>query len=106
MLDMADDNPFYSPTLKPQPARVARPGELLFEFVRASDRAPMSCGLRFHGESYGWEAQFFERGELWFSRGGFVTRALAVQWAEIERQAISGNRPRMMIIVGRRNRAL
>jgi len=29
--------------------------ELLFEFVRASDRAPMSCELRFHGESYGWE---------------------------------------------------
>jgi hypothetical protein len=22
--------------------------------------------LRFNGESYGWEAQFFERGELWF----------------------------------------
>jgi hypothetical protein len=24
----------------------------------------MSCVLRFHGESYGWEALFFERGEL------------------------------------------
>jgi hypothetical protein len=29
----------------------------------------MSCELRFHGESYGWEAQFFERGEFLFSRG-------------------------------------
>jgi hypothetical protein len=64
---------------------VARPGERLFEFLRASGRAPMSCELRFNGESYGWEAQFFERGELPYSRGGFVTRALAVQWAEKER---------------------
>ena len=40
------------------PPRVPRPGERLFEFVRASDKAPMSCELRFHGESYGWEAQF------------------------------------------------
>jgi hypothetical protein len=76
---MSDDDPFYSPTLKPSPPRVARPGELLFEFVRASDRAPMSCELRFHGESYGWEARFFERGELFHSRGGFVTRTLAVR---------------------------
>jgi hypothetical protein len=80
-----DEDPFYSPNLKPSAARVGRPGELLFEFVRAADRAPMSCELRFHGECYGWEAQFFERGELLYSRGGFVTRALAVQWAEEER---------------------
>jgi hypothetical protein len=33
------DEPFYSPTAKPAPPRVAKPGELLFEFVRASDRA-------------------------------------------------------------------
>jgi hypothetical protein len=89
MLDMSGDDPFYSPTLKPSPPRVARPGELLFEFVRASDRAPMSCELRFHGESYGWEVQFFERGELFYSRGGFVTRALAVQFAEEERKAFA-----------------
>ena len=49
-----------------------------------------SCELRFHGESYGWEAQFFERGELLFSRGGFVTGALAVQWAEEERAEMEG----------------
>jgi hypothetical protein len=34
-----------------------------------------------------WEAQFLERGELLYARGGFVTRALAVQWAEAERNA-------------------
>jgi hypothetical protein len=33
------DEPFYSPQSKPAPARVAKPGFLLFEFVRASDRA-------------------------------------------------------------------
>jgi hypothetical protein len=44
------------------------PGDVLFEFVRASDHAPMSCELRFHGESFGREAQFFERGELFESR--------------------------------------
>jgi hypothetical protein len=38
----------------------------------ASDQAPMSCELRFHGESFGWEAQFLERGELFASRGAFV----------------------------------
>src|SRR5262245_55542428 len=41
--------------------RQPKPGERLFEFVRASDRAPMSCWLRFHGETYGWEAKFVEQ---------------------------------------------
>jgi hypothetical protein len=64
----------------------------LLAFVRASDRAPMTCELRFHGESYGWEAQFLERGELLYARGGFVLRALAVQWAEQEQKALEGRR--------------
>jgi hypothetical protein len=86
------DDPFYSPNAKPPPPRVARPGELLFAFVRASDGAAMTCELRFNGESYGWEAQFLDRGELLISRGGFVTRALAVQWATEERRAIKRER--------------
>ena len=57
------DDPFTTPG-RVMPARVPRPGELLFQFVRASDRASLSCELRFHGESFGWEAQFLERGEL------------------------------------------
>jgi hypothetical protein len=44
---------------KPSPTRQTRPGELLFEFVRVSDSAPMSA-----------------------DRGAFPTRALAVRWAE------------------------
>jgi hypothetical protein len=80
------DEPFYSPNAKPAPARVAKPGELLFEFVRASDRAPMSCILR-PGVEFGVEALILERGELFCSRR-FDTRALAVQWAELERVAM------------------
>ena len=86
------DEPFYSPHVNPAPARVAKPVELLFEFVRASDRAPMSRELRFHGKSFGREAQFLEGGELFASRGGFLTRALAVQWADVERQAMEKER--------------
>jgi len=77
---------------KQPPPRQPKPGELLFEFVRASDTAPMSCELRFNGESYGWEAQFFERGEFHRSRGGFGTRALAEQWASVERDALAALR--------------
>jgi hypothetical protein len=50
----------------------------------------MSCELRFHGESFGWEAQFFYRGDLEYSLGAFITRAAAVQWAEEERWAMEG----------------
>jgi hypothetical protein len=48
----------------------------------------MSCELRFHGESYGWEVRLLEPGWEFVSHGGFVTRALAVQWAEEERDAM------------------
>jgi hypothetical protein len=68
------------------PPGVSRPGALLFEFVRASDGAPMTCELRFHGEGVGWEAPFFERGELFYSRGAFVLRETAVRWAQREQQ--------------------
>jgi hypothetical protein len=64
------------------------PVERLFEFVRMSNQAPMSCELRFHGESYGWEAQFFARGELFMSRGAFTTKTAAIRWAEEMRQAM------------------
>jgi hypothetical protein len=80
------DEPFTKPGRVISP-RQPKPGELLFEFVRLSDRAPMSCELRFHGESWGWEAQFLERGELFYSRR-FDLGWQAVQWAELEREAI------------------
>jgi hypothetical protein len=48
----------------------------------------MSCAFRFHGD--GWETRFFDRGELFYGRGGFVTRALAVQFAKKERRVLVG----------------
>jgi hypothetical protein len=65
---------------------VTAAGELLFAFRRARDRAAMSCALRFHGQAYGWEVQFFARGDfLCGRRGGVSTRAGAIPWAEQER---------------------
>jgi len=73
----------------PPPPRQRKPGEPIFEFLRASDRRRMVVEVRFNGESYGWEAQFLEDGiELSHSRGLFPTRALAVQWATIERDIV------------------
>jgi len=68
-------------------------GEPLFEFLRASDGPPIACELRFHGETYGVAPQFYLRGELWIAHKGFVTRALAVQWAEQKRHAWEGDTP-------------
>jgi hypothetical protein len=82
------DQAFTTPARRLLSPRVPRGAELLFKFVRLGDRAPMSCDLRFHGESYGWEAQFLERGELMYRCRGFATRAQAVQWAEQERRAM------------------
>jgi hypothetical protein len=72
---MSDDRPCYAPTFLPALAPTPRPGERLFEFLRASDQVPMSCELRFHGESYGWEVQFFERGDFVYGHDAFVPLA-------------------------------
>jgi hypothetical protein len=84
------DDPFFAPGHRAAP-RVPRAGEVLFEFVRASDRVPMACELRYHGE-FGVEAQFLERGEFLIGRR-FDTGAQAVRWAELERQAIETGEP-------------
>jgi len=46
----------------------------------------MSPELRYHGE-YGVGAQFFKQGNLLIARR-FDTKAVAVQWAELEREHI------------------
>jgi hypothetical protein len=61
---------------------------LLFEFVRVSDQAPMSCELRFHAESYSWEARILERGELHVSDSAFMTKSAAIRRAEEMRPAM------------------
>jgi hypothetical protein len=58
-LRMPDDLKWFQPAYR-IPDRKPVPGELLFEFVRPSDRAPMSCELRSLGESFGWEAQILQ----------------------------------------------
>jgi hypothetical protein len=72
------------------PAAVSKPVDLLFEFVRAPDASPIRCELRFNGESYGWEARFFDGRELWYSRGAFALKEFAIQWAWEERKAMEG----------------
>jgi hypothetical protein len=79
--------------VRPPGSVLGQSGELLFEFLSASDRAPMRVELRFNGELNGWEAQFFDRGELWYAHGLFVTKALAIQWAEQERKSIEKGGP-------------
>jgi hypothetical protein len=56
----------------PPPGRKPRPGEKLFEFVRASDRAPMSCELRFHGETWAVGEALESSDHFGFRRSGFA----------------------------------
>jgi hypothetical protein len=77
------DDPFYAPGRNP---RHPRPGEVLFEFVRESDRAQFRCELRTR-EPSGFEVQFFMAGELFIAQK-FERRDLALEWAELERRAI------------------
>jgi hypothetical protein len=88
---MSDDVPFYAPHQPPAAPRRPHPREPLWAFVRQSDKKRFECELRFHGESYGWEAQIFDQGELLTSHGAFVTRALAVQWADETRKILDAN---------------
>ena len=69
---MSDNRPFYAPNRKPAAPQQPKPGELLFSF-RRRDGVTIACELRFHGESYGWEAMFLRDGELVYSRGAFTT---------------------------------
>ena len=72
------------------PTSAPRATEPLFEFVRASDQRAVACALVFNGDSYGWEVLFLDAGELWYSRGAFPLKELAVAWAWQERKAIEG----------------
>jgi hypothetical protein len=51
----------------------------------------MSCELRFHGESYSWEARILERGELHVSDSAFMTKSAAIRWAEEMRTAMESD---------------
>lgn len=87
---MSDTSPkdqsalFYG--AKPLAPRQAQPGELLFEFHVERTHTFYRCELRDRG-AYGVEAQFLDPTELRLAHL-FPSRALAVQWAELERAAI------------------
>lgn len=73
--------------------RVARPGELLFEFLRGHDR--IRCELRDHGD-YGVEAQFLTNEEITIGRTFHrrldptrTPREMAIAWAEAERHTMA-----------------
>jgi hypothetical protein len=89
------DEPFYSSTAKPAPPRVAKPGELLFEFHLERTHRFYRVELRDHGPVYGVEAQFLDpidpilcrtfRPDLDPTR---TPREMAITWAEEERKAM------------------
>jgi hypothetical protein len=78
---LVSDDAFYHPNRPPAPPRQPQPEVRLFEFLHGHDRYLVE--LRDHG-AYDVEAQFWQNEEFWYSRR-FETRALAIQWAEEER---------------------
>jgi hypothetical protein len=83
---MIDYTPFCAPRHKDAP-RSRIPNERLFACVRASDLAPVWLELRQQGAA-GWEVHVFERPEWYEARGGFATRALAVEWSQQARMML------------------
>jgi hypothetical protein len=78
-----NDETRWSPHHQPAEARKRAP-ELLWSLWGAG--VTWSCELRFHGESYGWEATILRNGELFAAQGAFVSREAAVRWAEEQRK--------------------
>ena len=74
------DDAFYSPNRLPPPPRQPKPGERLWQ--ERVNHVTWSCELRFHGESYGWEAQILRDGDLVIGRR-FSLRVAAEQWAAL-----------------------
>jgi hypothetical protein len=60
------------------PARWRKPGDPLW--ILRQDHVTWSAKLRFHGESFGWEAQILRDGELMIARRS-IPREEAVTWA-------------------------
>jgi hypothetical protein len=83
--EAVNDDAFYRPN-RPTPRRQPKPGEQIWTLHK--DHVTWSCELRFHGESYGWEAQILRNGELSISRR-FPLRQQAERWAEEERKALT-----------------
>jgi hypothetical protein len=93
-----------------RPPRQPKPGELLFEFVRVSDRKLFRCELRFHGESYGREAQWFDDGGHFASHGAFVSARPRSRGPNTSARPLSSHRSRLyppakLLVRGRSEKA-
>ena len=76
--------PFATPNGKPGRYRRARRRGRVFAFTRASDGVRFRCELSLNNE-HGVEAQLFINDHLVISQQ-FTNRALAIQWAKVERE--------------------
>jgi hypothetical protein len=81
------DDPFDATGQEPAKPRELQPGELLFEFVRESDRAHYRCELHQFTRSYGFDLRVLKNGDL-ISSDVFATREFAVRWSHEKRQAL------------------
>jgi hypothetical protein len=79
------DDAFYRPNRSPVPPRPPKPGEPIWT-VRVN-HITWSCEFRFHGESYGWEAQLLREGALVIGHR-FLLRQPADASADTERQIL------------------
>jgi hypothetical protein len=77
------DEPFYRPNYPGRARRSSTPGEPLWTLRH--EHVTWSCELRFHGESWGWEAEILRDGELVIGQH-FALRQMAEAWAEAEWQ--------------------
>ena len=76
----ADD--WYKPNPTPPAPRAPKPGKHVWTLVKGGRR--FDCELRFHGESYGWECQVLEDGEIRYG-WRFPLRAGAEAEADAQR---------------------
>ena len=83
--------PFYTPGKKQTPPKHYWPesSERLWEIRK--DHATWSADLRFHGESYGWEAMILRDGDLVISQR-FALKAIAVEWGRTRKSRHRGRR--------------
>ena len=75
--------PFATPNGKPGRYRRARRRGRVFAFTRASDGVRFRCELSLNNDHV--EAQLFINDQL-VIRQQFTNRALAIQWANVERE--------------------
>jgi hypothetical protein len=88
------DEPFYAPDHKPTPTPPPKPGERIWTLLKAGRR--IDYELHFRGESWGWECQCLDEGELAYARR-FALKAGALEEAEAQRKRLVGEGWRLKV---------